>query len=119
MSKPMQPTTAGVRAGRWSRRMGALLASMACPQSSSSLPLVTSVVDLLPIIQTLVESDTVSAIGDRRVRPEDGVKEHSGMLANVAAKEGYAVLAPPGETVEIEVTGDNNLPMVLWGYFGG
>ncbi len=41
------------------------------------------------------------------------------MLANVAAKQGYAVLAPPGETVEIEVTGDNILYMPLWGYFGG
>ena len=87
--------------------------------SRTSLPLVTSSVDLLPIVQALIAGDFVSAIGDRRVRPEDGVKEHTGALANVAAKQGYAVLAPPGERVEIEVTGDNNLCLTLWGYFGG
>lgn len=117
-SRPMRPTTAGVRAGRWSRRMGGLIGFSGLLLSSTSLPLVTSVVDLLAVIQALTSGDAVSALGDRRVRLEGGVKEHSGMLANVAAKQGYAVLPPPGETAEIEVTGNNNLYMTLWGYSG-
>ena len=109
----------GHKGGALVAENGCLIGFSGLSPSSHSLPLVTSIVDLMPIIQALTSGDAVSTLGDRRVRPEDGVREHSGMLANVADKQGYAVLAPSGETVEIEVNGDKNLYMTLWGYFGG
>ena len=86
--------------------------------SEAGFGLVASAADVMPRITGLIEGEDVAGLGDRSVPLEGGLLEYNFSLGDQKTLRTYVVNEPSGTTIDIEVSGENDVAFFLTDPYG-
>ena len=86
--------------------------------TEADFALAASSADTSPRIRQLIAGRDPSELGERRVLPDGGARQHRVTLNNFWDQKTFVIDQPAGTVVDVEVTGDEDLVLRVYDLFG-